>query len=133
MALAPLRFIKRCIEYKDFIGSEVNYIPRRTRGLYVLYKQNGEDYEVVYIGMAGGPHAGVLGRLRAALKSKNATHFSVFEAHDTVSEKEIRELEGILRHVFARDRRLDDQATQRTYEPLRRVAKKDCTEWAGAR
>ena len=133
MALAPLRFIKQCIEFCKFTDSEVEHIPPRTRGFYVLYKENGEDYEVVYIGMAGGPHAGVLGRLKAALKTKDATHFSVFEVHDTVSEEEVRELEGLLRHVFARDRRVDVQATQRKYARLRRVARKDWAEWVGAR
>jgi RNase adaptor protein for sRNA GlmZ degradation len=133
MALAPLRFIKQCIEFREFTDSEVKHIPRRTRGFYVLYKKNGKNYEVVYIGMAGGPHAGVHGRLRDHLKKKNATHFSVFEAHDNVSEEEVRELEGLLRHVFARDRRVDVQATQRTYGKLRPVAKENWAEWAGAR
>jgi len=133
MALAPLRFIKQCIEFRNFIDDEVEHIPRRTRGFYVLYKENGENYEVVYIGMAGGPHAGVLGRLREHLKNKNADRFSVFEVHDNVSEEEVRELEGLLRHVFARDQRVGVQSTQRTYGRLRRVAKEGWAEWAGAR
>lgn len=132
MPLAPLRFIKQCIEYCKFKDDIVKDIPHRTRGFYILYKKHGKNYKVVYIGMAGGPRTGVHGRLKNHLKKKKATHFSVFEVHDSVSEEEVRELEGLLRHVFARDQRVDVEATQRTYAKLRPVRKKDWSSWLGA-
>jgi hypothetical protein len=129
MPIARLRFIKQCIQLRDFVDDEVRQVPNRTRGVYALYKKSGRYYDVLYIGMAGGPQTGVRGRLRDHLKkeekSRKATHFSVFEVHDNISEEEVRELEGLLRHIFALDRHANRLATQKTYKPLRRVRTKD--------
>jgi hypothetical protein len=129
MPIARLRFVKQCIQLRDLVEDEVRQVPNRTRGVYALYKKSGRYYDVLYIGMAGGPRAGVRGRLRDHLKNeekrRKATHFSVFEVHDNISEEEVRELEGLLRHIFARDQNANRLATQKTYEPLGFVETED--------
>ena len=61
MAVSELKLIKHSVEYlkRDLVN--INKIPKRTRGIYVLYKKRanklkpkGDAYDVVYIGMAGG-------------------------------------------------------------------------------
>jgi hypothetical protein len=106
MAIASLRWIKQCIEWREFNEEEVDKIPSKTRGIYILFQRQRESdvYDVMYIGMTG---AGVHGRLQSHLKSgtktKFCSHFSMFEVHDNVPEEEIEELEGILRHIFRKD------------------------------
>ena len=69
-----------------------------TRGIYVLfkYKKKKNMYDVVYIGMAGGPYAGIKSRLLKHLKNKGElwSHFSVFQVWDNIREEEVRELES---------------------------------------
>lgn len=91
MAVSELRLIKNCVEYLKKSKENIKKIPKKTRGVYVLYKKrankkkpNGEAYDVVYIGMAGGEKkAGIGGRLKAharnPLKNRQWTHFSAFE------------------------------------------------------
>ena len=52
MPESPLRLIKRCAEYQPM--SEVQKMPQKRRGGYVLYKKRKgkNSYSVVYIGMA---------------------------------------------------------------------------------
>ncbi|MHC4739524.1 MAG: GIY-YIG nuclease family protein, partial [Planctomycetota bacterium] len=113
MAVSELRLIKHCVEYIKRSKENIENIPRKIRGIYVLYKKRskrmkpkgGNAYDVVYIGMVGGEkQAGVGGRLRSHNKQKEGwTHFSIFEVWDNIREEEVRELEGILRHVFRKD------------------------------
>ncbi|MGA3168414.1 MAG: GIY-YIG nuclease family protein [Terriglobia bacterium] len=130
MPIAPLHFIKQCIEWRDF-EKEARKVPSKTRGIYVLFKRKGKskEYRVQYIGMAGGPKTGVQGRLREHLKTKKATHFSVFEVHDNIPEEEVRELEGILRHIFRKDSRVNPLAGQKSYGKLKKVTKESWREW----
>lgn len=128
MPIAPLRLIKQCIEWREFKPDkmEINKIPAHTRGIYVLFKEKKprKVYDVMYIGMAGAPKAGVDSRLRrhskSERKSKLCTHFSIFEVHDNVSKEEISELEGILRHIFRKDSHANQLAHQLGYGKLRR-------------
>jgi hypothetical protein len=136
MSIAPLRLIKQCIEWRQCAPNEIIHVPSHIRGIYVLFKQRQENiFDVMYIGMAGADTAGVDSRLRRHLRSKSksqSTHFSVFEVHDNIREEEIKELEGILRHIFRRDSRANSMASQRGYDMLRRggVRKRTWSDWS---
>ena len=133
MASSELRLIKHCIEFRE--KSYIKKIPLRTRGIYVLYKKKpkkknskSDAFDVVYIGMAGGEKkAGIGGRLRAhaknIIKSKQWTHFSAFEVWDNIREEEVRELEGILRHIFRKDSHANKLGIQKSFKKLTRVRK----------
>lgn len=137
MSVALLRLIKQSIEWRPFTREEVGCIPGNTRGIYVLSQSKKRDiYNVMYIGMSGAPRAGVRGRLRGHLrsrtKSKFCTHFSIFEVHDNVLEDEVKELEGILRHIFRKDSRVNQLAGQTAYGKLksRKVRRKRWDQWS---
>jgi hypothetical protein len=118
---SPLRLIKRWRRYRK--KGDWDWIPRQTRGVYVLYiekpaprknspkkTKTNRHYEAVYIGVAGvspSGAGGVLGRLKTHAKQKaNWTHFSIFEVHDNVSRDEILELESLLLIIFRHDPRI---------------------------
>ena len=129
MPVSELRLIKHCVEFKD--KTYIKKIPLRTRGVYVLYKKKSnkkkpkdEAFDVVYIGMAGGEKkAGIGGRLRAHVrkKPKEWTHFSAFEVWDNIREEEIRELEGILRHIFRKDSHANKLGIQKSFKKLTKI------------
>ena len=130
MAVSKLRLIKHCVEFKD--KPYIEEIPLRTRGVYVLYKKKTKKkkhyFDVVYIGMAGGEKkAGIGGRLRShrknTLKSRQWTHFSAFEVWDNIREEEVKELEGILRHIFRKDSHANKLGIQKSFNKLTRVRK----------
>ena len=126
MAISELRLIKNCVEYLP--QGEVYRIPKLTRGIYVLYKYRPKTdmYDVVYVGMAGGEvKSGIRGRLKShATKKKNKwTHFSAYEVWDNIREDEVKELEGILRHLYRFDSRANRLAVQKKYIKLIHVKK----------
>lgn len=127
MAVSELRLIKNCMEFVH--QDDVNNVPPKTRGLYVLFKYRPRlnKYDVVYIGMAGGEKkAGINGRLRSHLKKKanQWTHFSAFEVWDNIREDEVRELEGIFRHIYRKDTRANRLNKQRSFKKLAKVGRK---------
>jgi hypothetical protein len=126
MAVSELRLIKSCAEFLE--KDEINNIPPYTRGIYALlrYKKLGM-YDVVYIGMAGGEKgAGIRGRLRVHKYKKGElwTHCSVFEVWDNIREEEVRELEGILRHIYRKDPRANSLAKQKSFGKLTKIRHK---------
>jgi hypothetical protein len=123
-----LRLIKNCVElrHKDLI----NYIPDNTRGIYALYdKKPKGKYDVVYIGMAGADKAGIKGRLRRhhSRKGKYWTHFSAFEVWDNIREEEIRELEGLFRHIYQKHNGVNKLNKQKGFKKLGKV--RNATTW----
>jgi len=131
---SDLRLIKQCAEFisKDCIRS----VPRRRRGIYVLYnhrRKGGKDkYDVVYVGMAGtGRRGGIRGRLGSHFKNKGDlwTHFSTFEVWDNVRNDEIAELEGLFRHIYRRDTHANSLNVQRGFKKVRRLRRDDFTKW----
>ena len=88
MSVSELKLIKHCVEYIKRSKINIENIPRKIRGIYVLYKKRpnkmkpkgGDAYDVVYIGMTGGEkQAGVGGRLRSPNKHKEGgTHVAIF-------------------------------------------------------
>ncbi len=112
MPISDLRLIMRSIEFVP--RDQVMEIPRKIRGLYVLYRKRKykwhEKFDVAYVGIAFGKKvAGVHGRIRShrnkdkGLRRKLWTHFSIFQVWPNVGIEEVRELEGILRHIYRKD------------------------------
>ncbi len=104
-----LRLIKRWRRYEQ--RGDWKYLRPITRGVYVLYKQDGKKiFRVIYIGVAGiaeEPKSGIGGRLRQHDKEKSGwTHYSFFEVHDNISREEILEFESLLLAVFRHDPRI---------------------------
>ena len=133
MALSECRLIKNSMEYVS--SSDINRVPGRTRGLYVLYRENKKDnsFNVVYVGMARGKSTGITSRLlshrRNPRKRNKWTHFSIYEVWDNITEEEIEELEGLFRHLFRKDAMANSLALQRSYKPLNKVARRSKKNW----
>jgi len=123
MSVSELRLIKRCAEFCE--KEDIRHIPPRTRGIYVLFKKlpRLNKFDVVYIGMAGGEKAGIRGRLGSHRRRKGDmwTHFSAFEVWDNIREEEIRELEGLFRHIYRRDRQANRLNRQRGFKKLVKI------------
>jgi hypothetical protein len=131
--VAPLRLIKSCFELAPL--SEVEKVPAGTRGMYVLYQKHGIRtgvdrgkwrFDVVYVGIAAiGVHSGVRGRLRAHRRQKEGewTHFSVFAVHENIRTDEIKELEGLFRHIYRFDTRANHLNVAKGYMTLVQVRK----------
>ena len=125
MSVSLMRLIKYSIEFLP--QNRINEIQPHARGLYVLYqKGRGEVYSVVYIGIAHGlKAAGMRGRLKQHVKQKGKdwTHCSVFEVWDNISQQEVKELEGILRHLYRYDPKANSLNKQLSYKPLNQIRK----------
>ncbi len=133
MPVSELRLIKRCAELLP--RDEIKLVPKWTRGIYSLlcYKPKSGNYDVVYIGMSGSDKGQIRNRLnahaRATKKKTKWTHFSVFEVWDNIREEEIRELEGILRHIYKKDTMANTLNKQQGFKKLNRVRKNKLKEW----
>ena len=134
MPQSELRLIQRCAEYvaKD----EVKSLPRRLRGLYVLYRRRHrrgmEKYDVVYVGMArAGRRGGIRGRLSSHFKRKGDlwTHFSAFVVWDNIRDDEVAELEGLFRHIYRKDSRANRLNIQRGFKRVIKTRENDLTLW----
>ena len=102
-------------------------VPRGTRGVYALLQQRKEHFDVVYIGIST---SGVRGRLdKHASKKKDWTHFSVYEVWPNVTEDELRQLEGLLRHIYRRDSRPTFHQQKAMYDLLMADDGKTLAEW----
>jgi len=124
MPVSELRLIKRCTEFCE--KKEIKNIPPYTRGIYVLFKYRPKlkKYDVVYIGMAAGiKTASIRGRLRVHRRRKGKlwSHFSAFEVWDNIREEEVRELEGILRHIYRKDSHANKLGIQKSFKKLTKV------------
>jgi hypothetical protein len=138
MPISKLHFIKRCAEFIP--KEELDIVPHNTRGIYVLYCRHMRKhaqkpyFDVVYVGMAGESRASIHGRLVQHAKSKLKrdlwTHFSFFEVWDNIQEDEVRELEGILRHIYRKDRRANVLNQQGGFMKLRKVHDRDLQQYS---
>jgi hypothetical protein len=77
----------------------------RTTPTLCRRRQRLDRHDVVYVGMSA---SGIKGRNQRHKRSKMTrwTHFPVFEVWDNISPDEIKELEGLFRHMNYR--RLDE-------------------------
>ena len=115
---------KRSFEFVPV--DELNTLPKRVRGLYVLYRAEAEQkMEVVYVGMVRGDKAGTKGRLETHRRTKKDlwTHCSVFEVWDNITKEQVEELEGLFRHIYRRDSMANQLNKQKGYGPLFKLAK----------
>ena len=134
MPQSLLRFVRTCAEHLP--EDRVLDLPRGLRGIYVLYKSQAgrsrkKNFEVVYIGMAWAGSGGIRTRLRKHRRSKHGqwTHFSVFEVWDNIRDEEIRELEGLFRHIYKRDSRANTLNAARGFKPLRKLRNNKIRGW----
>jgi len=128
MLQSPLRLIKRCREYVEV--HRVLRVPRDLRGIYVLYRQlrsrRKVHYDVVYVGMAA--KGGMRARLkRHRGKKEGWTHFSLFEVWDNIRDEEIRELEGLFRHIYKFDSQASPLNAARGFKAIRAIPKLELT------
>lgn len=127
MPIAPMSLIEYCFEYAR--AEDVNKVPSNTRGIYVLYKQvsgrGKTHFDVVYVGIASASDAGIRGRLVKHRQSKAAewTHFSVFAVWPNISADEVKQLEGLLRHIYRHDSHANRLNIARTFAPLTKIRK----------
>ncbi|MFP3756304.1 hypothetical protein SB751_20675 [Cupriavidus sp. SIMBA_020] len=123
----PLRLIEEKHELLD--KDEINKLPKGLRGIYVLYQTTPNPKKakipfrnVVYIGMSA---SGIKGRLRKhsadPRKSEKWDTCSVFSVWPNVRVDEIRELEGILRHIYRFDAESQGMNNQGTYFKLKKT------------
>ncbi len=131
MPYANCKFIKRIAEFRP--EEEREQIPNNTRGIYVLLLKAKDNFDVVYIGKTGGNVIGMYGRLQHHSKSKHGkwTHFTLFEVHDNITSDEIRELEGLIRHIYRKDSGANKLNVQLCYKPFQspKVLKNSLVKW----
>jgi hypothetical protein len=130
-----LRLIRRSAEF--VLKDNVAQLPRKLRGVYVLYRHHrkaGKDkYDVVYVGMAAaGRRGGIRGRLLSHFRKKRDlwTHFSAFEVWPNISDDEVAELEGLFRHIYRKDAKANRLNVQRGFKKMRRVLQNNLETWA---
>jgi hypothetical protein len=134
MPQSELRLINRSAEFIE--KEELFSLPRKVRGIYVLYKHRGGreagKFDVVYVGMAAaGRQGGLRQRLMVHRRKKGDlwTHFSVFEVWDNIRDEEIRELEGLFRHLYRKDTRANRLNVQRGFKKMRRIREDNLNLW----
>jgi len=132
MPVSELRLIKRCAEFLSRM--EIKNIPPYRRGIYALlhYRPKLDAFDVVYIGIAAGTKtASIRGRLRIHERRKGHlwTHFSIYEVWDNIREEEIRELEGIFRHIYRLDTRANRLNKQKAFKKLKKIQDNNLKNW----
>ena len=134
MALSACNLFKNSFEFLRNSDIDINQVPNRVRGIYVLFNEEKSGHmNVVYIGMARGESSGAKGRLKShkrnQKKQKLWTHFSVFEVWDNISKQQIEELEGLFRHIYRKDANANNLNIQRSYKPLGLIKRKSLADW----
>jgi hypothetical protein len=119
--VSALRLFKR---REEFLPIERLFeLPRGMRGVYVLYKHRPkiQRFDVVYVGMAA--EGGMRPRLKSHRKHKDGlwTHCSVFEVWENITPAEVKELEGIFRHIYRRDARASRLNVQRSFGRMKKL------------
>ena len=111
---------------------ELNQVPAKVRGIYVLFKVDREKrMNVVYVGMARGTTAGAKARLISHRKKKPNlwSHFSVFEVWDNIPAREVEELEGLFRHLYRLDAKANQLNVQKSHKALTSIRRKSAEHW----
>lgn len=132
MAQSALRLINR---FAEFIPVDrIDEMPKALRGIYVLYNYRPKIkmYDVVYVGMtAAGKRGGIRGRLNKHRKKKIGlwTHCSIFEVWDNISKEEVKELEGLFRHIYRRDSRANKLNKQKGFGKLKSIKDQKIVAW----
>lgn len=119
--ISALRLLKRRQEFLNV--DDVDTLPRGMRGVYVLYDHRPKLnlYDVVYVGMAAD--GSIRSRLRSHRRKEKGlwTHCSVFEVWENITPAEVKELEGIFRHVYRKDSRAGRLNMQRSFGKMKKL------------
>jgi hypothetical protein len=130
---SPLRLVKWVAEFRPI--DEVKMLPRRLRGIYVLYKQHAvqgrKNFNVLYVGMV--KLGGIRGRLEAHSKSERKkglwTHFSAYVVWENIRDEEVAELEGLFRHIYRKDSQANSLNIQKGFSKVKRVRFNNLKAW----
>ncbi len=134
MPASSCYLFKNCLEYVS-MDRITEHVPAFVRGIYILYRSEnrGKTMNVVNNGMARGQKSGVGGRLLSHQKNKKKaglwTHFSVYEVWDNVTSSQVEELEGLLRHVYARDINANALNVQKRSKIIGRIRRRKLDNW----
>lgn len=131
--MGKFSLINKYAEFKTL--GEIENVPRKTRGIYALLnkrntRKNGIRYDVVYIGMSRkgkGIKKRLEGHLRSKRKEGKWTHFSIFEANTYTKSRQIKELEGLLRVIYRKDRHANNLNVQKKYKKFKKI--NNLTKW----
>lgn len=119
---SKIRFFKTI--YERIEKSHYQSIPHRIRGIYALLKKENNNFNVVYIGMST---TGISSRIRRHLKSKRKkdlwSHFTIFEVYNNIYDNEIKELEGLFREIYRKDKRANILNKQKKFKPFKKIKK----------
>ena len=132
MPFSTCRFVQRVAEFVPI--HQWKNVPDNTRGIYALLKSHGGKYfDVVYVGMSAGKTNGIYARLDRHRKNKEKDwdYFTIFEVHDNITNQEIRELEGLFRHMYRKDSRANKHNKQLRHKSFGKIAvsKKSLGVW----
>lgn len=125
-----LRLIQRCAEFLP--RTDYRQLPACRRGIYVLYRKQQTQssklrYNVLYVGMAD---SSMRRRLRSHVRNKPAwTHFSAYEVWPNITREEIRELEGLFRHIYRYDSQASALNLQRGFKAIQPLREQDLSRW----
>jgi len=77
--------------------------------------------------------SGIKGRLTRHSKKKSGlwTHFSIFKVWDNIRNDEIKELEGLFRHLYKHDSRANILNKQKGFTTMRKIRRNDFALWSG--
>jgi hypothetical protein len=133
MPESSLQLVKKCAQWQA--KESYKALPRGVRGVYALHNYNpkSEKFDVVYVGMAA-QRGGVRTRLGRHFRSKSKewTHFSLFEVWDNVREEAIDELEGLFREIYRKDSSANRFNRQRRFKKLQSIRVRSCKNWNGS-
>jgi hypothetical protein len=127
MPAAPLRLVRHCFELAP--KEDLEKVPNYSRGMYVLYKHTSRTrplpsgkprFDVVYVGISGRRLKSRL-RQHSRTKADAWTQFSVLEVHDNIRSDELKELEGLFRHIYRFDAHANQLNLAKGYQTLIRV------------
>jgi len=129
--VSPLRLVKWCAQWQPM--KNWAKLPRKLRGIYVLHKQDHENFNVVYVGMAASG-TGIIRRLRSharptSRKSSRWTHFSIFVVWENIRNDEISELESLFREIYRKDALANSLNKQKRSKKIREVRRQSPSKW----
>jgi hypothetical protein len=109
-------------------------VPGKLRGIYVLHKQEHENLNVVYVGMAASG-TGIMRRLRSharptSKKRSKWTHFSMFVVWENIRNDEISELDSLFREIYRKDKLTNSLNKQKRSKRLREVRRQSPDKWS---
>ncbi len=125
--VSKTNYIERICEFIKW--DEYKKIDSKVRGIYVLLLKKGKkEYSVVYIGMST---TSIRQRIITHIKSRRKVwdYFSIFKVKESISNKDIKELEGLFRYIYRKDKAGLIFNTQRRYKNFKSISTKKIDGW----